>query len=319
MRAEKFPLSHPLKNPPVLLRLGWVHRPETDFLQTKEMHFPLLISSRGHSPLPPPVPLLQPTCFLGDARRGGRGIQPSLLPHQAGQGPGSPPSEPANPDPPHPPPNTPSKSTRNSLGSPYPGPSLCCTRDPGLPWAGPGRSLTSQRIVGSWGWGRDGGPQTAPPGSDLGARRCGAPGAWGRPSDRRRRALDPGSGAQASPLARATGQTLPTLACPHLGFLLQTGREEVGPVRLVAPRLRLTRPRSWPARGLLAAADGQAARTASQRPPRLDCGRTQLRRPPAHARTAQPAGIVVHPWGRQVALSEEERGAGPTFPRVHPV
>ena len=48
MRAEKFPLSHPLKNPPVLLRLVWVHRPETDFLQTKEMHFPLLISSRGN-------------------------------------------------------------------------------------------------------------------------------------------------------------------------------------------------------------------------------------------------------------------------------
>lgn len=81
------------------------------------------------------------------------------------------------------------------------------------------------------------GPQTAPPGSDHGASRCGAPGPWGRPSGRRRRALDPGSGVQASPLAGATGQTLPTPACPCLGSLLQTGEGGSWPCAALCTKL----------------------------------------------------------------------------------
>lgn len=224
--------------------------------------------------------------------------QPSLLRHQAGPGPGSPRSEPANPDPPHPPPNTPSNSTRNSLGSPcsHPGPSLCCTRDPGPPWAGPGRLVTDvtedSRLLG----------MGADVGSDHGASRCGAPGPWGRPSGRRRRALDPGSGAQASPLAGETGQTLPTPACPCLGSLLQTGEGGSWPCAALCTKLAphpaalLARSwalgsRRWPGRQ----PSGQAARTAPQRPLRLGCGRPQRRRPPAHTRAAQPAGTVVPP------------------------
>lgn len=221
--------------------------------------------------------------------------QPSLLRHQAGPGPGSPRSEPANPDPPHPPPSPPSNSTRNSLGSPYshPGPSLCCTRDPGPPWAGPGRLLTSQRTVGSWGWGTDGGPQTAPPGSDHGASRCGAPGPWGRPSGRRRRALDPGSGAQASPLAGATGQTLPTPACPCLGSLLQTGEGGSWPCAALctklAPHPAALLARSW-ALGRRGWPSRQPSGQAASHPARP---RGQLRRDPTtglrEAAAASPA------------------------------
>ena len=57
-------------------------------------------------------------------------------------------------------------------------------------------------------------------------------------------------------------------------------------MRLVAPRLRLTRPRSWPARGLLAAAEGQAA-SHPARP------RGQLRRDP-HDWTAGGRSCVAH-------------------------
>lgn len=56
-------------------------------------------------------------------------------------------------------------------------------------------------------------------------------------------------------------------------------------MRLVAPSLRLTRPHSWPVRGLLAAADGQAA-SQPARP------RGQLRRNPHEWAAGGRSGVA---------------------------
>ena len=79
----EFPLPHPLKNPWVQLRLGWVHRHETDFLQPKEIHFLLLISSRGNqlAAYPSLLPsLLNPSASWGDGGHGGGAFNPLFSP-----------------------------------------------------------------------------------------------------------------------------------------------------------------------------------------------------------------------------------------------
>ena len=84
IESGEIPFVPPSQEPPSSAEAGVGTQAGDWFPADKGNALPIANFLQGepvrHSPLPPPVPLLQPTCFLGDARRGGGAFSPLSSP-----------------------------------------------------------------------------------------------------------------------------------------------------------------------------------------------------------------------------------------------